>query len=203
MLSRETCDALALVSLTVVLILEMAGYSTALKVSTRVKPSLGERRRDVRSGINVCGLRKLVTVAEGGKLLGVQLLDQAEAAELALYAVEIAVMVGVTSDEAIAADAIIRLDPLDDMDGERQSRDPRFAVALVLQVELGGGCVLYAGVRSKVVDGLDKKMRLLPPIKSTNLICCRASPGSGDDQMRQAVPLASRSAGTMETRSST
>ena len=48
------------------------------------------------------------------------------------------------------------------MHRERQARDPRFAVKLVLQIELGGGCVLHDGLRAEVVDGLDEQMRLLP-----------------------------------------
>ena len=70
------------------------------------------------------------------------LLDHAEAAEFALNAVEVAVMIGVAGDEAIAADQITCLHSLDHMDGERQTRDPRFAVKLVLQIELRGRCVL-------------------------------------------------------------
>ena len=58
---------------------------------------------------------------ERGELLGVPLLDHAEAAELALDAVEVAVVVGVAGDEAVAADAVVGLDALDDVHGERQS----------------------------------------------------------------------------------
>ena len=56
-------------------------------------------------------------------------------------AVEVAVVVGVAGDEAVAADAVERLDPLDDVHRERQPRDPRPAGALVGQVERRRGRV--------------------------------------------------------------
>ena len=59
------------------------------------------------------------------ELLGVPLLDHAEAAELALVAVEVAVVVGVAGDEAVAADVVVGLDALDHVHRERQPRDPR------------------------------------------------------------------------------
>ena len=89
---------------------------------------------------------------ERGELFGVPLLDHAEAAELALLAVEVAVVVGVAGDEAVAADVVVGLDPLDHVHRERQPGDPGFAVALVLQVELGRGRVVDAGLGAEVVD---------------------------------------------------
>ena len=97
---------------------------------------------------------------ERRELLGVPLLDHAEAAELALLAVEVAVVVGVAGDEAVAADVVVGLDALDHVHRERQPGDPRFAVALVLQVELGRGRVVDARLGAEVVDGLDQQVRL-------------------------------------------
>ena len=68
--------------------------------------------------------------AERRELFGVPLLDHAEATELALVAVEVAVVVGVAGDEAVAADAVVGLDPLDHMDRERQPGDPGLAGGL-------------------------------------------------------------------------
>ena len=79
------------------------------------------------STLAACGLR---TGGECRELLGVELLDHPEAAELALVAVEVAVVVRVTGHEAIAADVIERRHALDDVDGERQPRDPRSPRAL-------------------------------------------------------------------------
>ena len=93
-----------------------------------------------------------IAVGQGGELLGVPLLDHAEAAELALLAVEVAVVVGVAGDEAVAADVVVGLDALDHVHRERQPGDPGFAVALVLQVELGRGGVVDAGFGAEVVD---------------------------------------------------
>ena len=60
----------------------------------------------------------VAAAAERGELLGVPLLHHAEAAELALDAVEVAVVIGVARDEAVAADVVVGLDPLDDVDRE-------------------------------------------------------------------------------------
>ena len=51
--------------------------------------------------------------------LGVPLLDAGEAAELALVAVEVAVMVGEARDELRPVDVVVALDALDDVDRER------------------------------------------------------------------------------------
>ena len=83
------------------------------------------------------------------QLLGVPLLDHAEAAELALVAVEVAVVIGVAGDEAVAADVVVGLDALDDVHREGQPGDPGLAVALVLQVELGRWRVLRPGSRRR------------------------------------------------------
>ncbi len=64
---------------------------------------------------------KLLACAERRKLLRVPLLHQAEAAELALIAVEVAVVVGVAGDEAVAADAVVGLDALDHVHREREA----------------------------------------------------------------------------------
>ena len=85
------------------------------------------------------GRRGQATVGgQGGQLFGVPLLDHAEAPELALDAVEVAVVVGVAGGEAVAADAVVGLDPLDHVDREGQAGDPGSA-GVVLQVEPGGG----------------------------------------------------------------
>ena len=101
-----------------------------------------------------------VAAGERRELLGVPLLHHAEAAELALLAVEVAVVVGVAGDEAVAADVVVGLDPLDHVHRERQPRDPGPAVALVLQVELGRWGVVDTGLGAEVVDGLDQQVRL-------------------------------------------
>ena len=131
----------------------------AAEVDAGVEPGLGVHRRDVRCGVDVVA-PATCAVGEGRELLGVPLLDHAEAAELALLAVEVAVVVGVAGDEAVAADVVVGLDALDHVHRERQPGDPGFAVALVLQVELGRGGVVDAGFGAEVVDGLDQQVRL-------------------------------------------
>jgi len=97
-----------------------------------MKPSAGEHGRHMRGfvDVGVCPLTPAlspVSGGEGGDLFGVALLDHAETAELALGAVEVAVMVGVAGDEAILADGIKGLDALDHVHRERQPGDPRLS----------------------------------------------------------------------------
>ena len=64
------------------------------------------------------------------ELLCVPLLNHPEAAELALPAVKVTVVVSVASDEVIPADAVIDFDALDYVDWERNSGNPGTASAL-------------------------------------------------------------------------
>ena len=131
---------------------EVVGDVLAAEVDAGVEPGLGVHRRHVRGGVDVGRRRELAARRERGELLGVPLLDHAEAAELALVAVEVAVVVGVAGDEAVAADVVVGLDALDHVHRERQPGDPGLAGALVLQVELGRGGVVDAGFGAEVVD---------------------------------------------------
>ena len=67
---------------------------------------------------------RVAVARQRGDLLGVELVDPAEAAEFALEAVVKAVMVGVAGDEAVAADLVVGLDALDHVHRKRQPRDP-------------------------------------------------------------------------------
>jgi len=78
-------------------------------------------------------------LTQGGILLRVPLLHHAEAPELPFFAVEKTMVIGVAGDKAVAADMVIGFDALHHMHRERQAGDPWLAVALVLQIELGGG----------------------------------------------------------------
>jgi hypothetical protein len=137
---------------------EVVGDVVAAEVDARVEPGFGVHRRYVRRGGDV--VCRDIAAGERRELLGVPLLDHAEAAELALLAVEVAVVVGVAGDEAIAADVVNGLDVLNHVHRERQPGDPRCTVALVLQVELGRGGVIDARLGAQVVDSLDQQMRL-------------------------------------------
>ena len=53
-------------------------------------------------------------------------------------------MIRVARDEAIAADAIVGVHSLDDVDGEGQPRDPRPSGVAIGQVERSGGRVANA-----------------------------------------------------------
>ena len=122
-----------------------------------MEPGAGEDGRDVRRCVEVRPDR-----IERFELLGVPLLHPAETPKLAFHAVEITMMVGVAGDEAVAADAIEGLDPLDHVNGERELGDPRRAGELVGEIELGGRYVMNPGFGAEVVDRFDQQVRLLP-----------------------------------------
>jgi hypothetical protein len=115
----------------------------------------------MRRGVDV-GSAWLRTCGKGRELLSVLLLDHSEAAELALDAIEVAVVILVRGNEAIAADAVERRHAFDDVHRERQPRDPRIARSLVLQVELRRGCVVDLRLGAEVVRRADEQVGLLP-----------------------------------------
>ena len=140
---------------------EEIGDMLASQIDAGMEPGLGEHRRHVGGGVHVRSCGQRAAARERGELFRVPLFHHAEATELALLAVEVAVVVGVAGDEAVAADVVVCLDALDHMHREGQPGDPRLAVALVLQVELGGRGVLDDGFGAEIVDGLDEQMRFL------------------------------------------
>lgn len=85
-----------------------------------------------------------------GPGFGVLDLDHAEAAELSLGAVEVAVAVAVALDEGVAGDVVADLDAVDDVGRERQPRLPRAAGGAVLEVVLRRGGVLDVGLAAHV-----------------------------------------------------
>ena len=133
-----------------VFVLELREDALAVEQRAGVIPGDGLDRRlverlvvgDVGAGGIACG--------EFAVVLDIHLLDAAEAAELALDAIEIAVVVGVACwTKRSAATCRDGLDSLDHMHRERQPGDPRLAGALVLQVELGRRRVLHDGFRRR------------------------------------------------------
>src|SRR5690554_2790729 len=107
----------------------------AAEVEAGVEPGTRERGGDMGGGVFVVSRGQLAGGGERSKFFGVELLNHAKAAKLALLAVEVAVVVGIASNEAVTADMVVGLDPLDDMDREGQAADPQPAVLLVLQIE--------------------------------------------------------------------
>src|SRR5262245_1142466 len=108
---------------------ELARNLVPAEVCARVEPGFGVHRRHMRFG----GTRvsREVPTGKDRELFRIPRLDHAEAPELAFGAVEVAVMVGVASDEPVAADAVVCLHSLDHMDRERQPCDPRFSITLI------------------------------------------------------------------------
>ena len=79
--------------------------------------------------------RGAVGVVRAWRSRGVDLLDEAEAAELTLAAVEVPVMVSVPGDELGAGDVVPCRHPFDHMDREGQPSGPRPAGGFVVEVE--------------------------------------------------------------------
>ena len=165
----------------------------AIDIGTRVIPGLGPNRRHVRGCVDVGGLAQVTAFAQCREFFCIPLFHHAEAAELALGAVEVPVMVGIARNETVAADAVEGCDPFNTVHRKWQASDPWFSVLFVGEIELGGGRVLHLGFGSQVVRGLDEQMRLLPAHQIDVAHGSAAAPGRGEDQTRQAVPLPSRS----------
>src|SRR5215467_16199318 len=79
------------------------------------------------------------------EFVGVPLLYHPEAAELALDAVEVTMMVFVESNELVTADVVESFYAFDNVNRERQACEPRGAVVFILQIELRRGSVPHAG----------------------------------------------------------
>src|SRR5262249_20376301 len=96
--------------------------------------------------------------------------------------------VGVASDEVITADTVVGLDALDHMHRERQPGNPGFAVALVVQVELGRWRVMHRCLGTKVVLHPDEQVWLfLHQREVTHLPASGAWQRRRPDQARGAV----------------
>src|SRR5690348_7719764 len=107
-----------------------------------MKPAARQGRwRETRLVHGVEGLRQARRI-EIGEALAVDLLDHAEAAELALVAVPIALVIAKLAGELAAGDLVDRLEPGHDLNWEGQPAAPaRLRSALVLAIEARGGRV--------------------------------------------------------------
>jgi len=90
------------------------------------------------------------------EVLGVDLFDASEAAELALDTVEIAVMIAVGAGESGFTPLVLDRDAADTMDREREPRDPGAAGSLVVEIEACRGRVFDGGGGAEVVVDLDE-----------------------------------------------
>src|SRR5258708_6045770 len=125
------CLRLAQSVLAVILVLKMARDAFAGKeVSPSMKPRLRKRGRHVE------GLVQIRRWSQRSKLFRIALLHSSESTKLAFGPIEIAMMVGITGDEAIAADDVVRFHSRDDVYWEGQSRSPRLSGSFVGKVEL-------------------------------------------------------------------
>ncbi len=111
-----------------------------------MKPGLGDHRGQVECTID---------------RFGIALLYMGKAVELALYAVEVPVPVPISGDQGGVGNQIAAFRALDNVDRERQPRDPGTALGTILQIKLGRGGILDGALRPHVVVRGDQQVRLL------------------------------------------
>src|SRR4030095_228138 len=116
-----------------------------------MKPGLRVNRGHKRCDVEIRRLRRCFVSRNAADFIGIPLLNHTEPTELAFHSVEVAVMIGVTGDEAVAANAVVRLHTLNTMDREGQACNPGFAVALVLEIELRGRRILENSLGTEIV----------------------------------------------------
>ena len=147
----------------VVLARERVLQPLALEPRAGVEPRPRAHGRHEQIAVDLArhvGEEALADAATDG--LGVPLLDVGEAPVLALDGVVVAVVVAVAGDELGLGDVVVVLDALEHVDREREPRDPRAPLGLVLQVELRRRGVGEAGLTTQAVGEARQQVRLLP-----------------------------------------
>ena len=122
-----------------------------------VKPGAGQRRRREEGRIHrleaLQAMQALRVVA--GEGFAIELLDHAEAAEFALVAVPVALVVAIFGGELAAGEFVDHLDAGDDLHRKWKPAGPaRRGPALVLDIEARGWCIFHEGTRAGVVIAL-------------------------------------------------
>ena len=136
-------------------------HAGAHGVGARVVPGLGEHRRNIGRSVDIGGIGEGAGLRQDAQFDGVELFHHAEPAELPLDAVEVAVVVGGTGHETVAADPIEGLDTHDDLDGEGEQRRPGLTGLAVGKVEGGRGRVRDPRLRAQVVEASHEQVGLL------------------------------------------
>ena len=131
-----------------------------------VEPGPGQHRRHVRGRVHVGRLRGS-TSPSAAELLGVPLLDHAEAAELALDAVEVAVVVGVAGDEPVAADPVVASRPARPPAPGTAAGSPTAGRPPGRRGRSGSTARSGRASRRRGCCAPDQQVRLPPPIRST------------------------------------
>src|SRR4029077_17097619 len=103
----------------------MAGNLSAADKDAGVVPGLRQDGRGVPRGVLVGRGGKCAAAGQAADFFGVEFLYSGKAANLAFDAAVITGMIGFSADESIAADVVVSLDAFDDVNGKRQTRDPR------------------------------------------------------------------------------
>ena len=100
------------------------------------------------------------------EIFAIPLIDACEAAEFALHAVEVTVMIGAAGLEAVAADAIAHFDARDDVNGKGQASDPGRAGGPVREIELRRRRVFERVSAPRLRRTVVSRCGLTPPTKS-------------------------------------
>ena len=145
----------------IIFVLQMARNASVGEEYSGVKPRLGQHRRHAGGRVDVVAGREVTGRRQAGDILGVELVDAAEATKFAFEPVIKSVMIGVAGDEAVAADLIVGLDALHDVNRKRQPGDPRRPRSLVGQIEFRRGRVFDPRLRAQIVLDPLEQMRLL------------------------------------------
>jgi hypothetical protein len=110
-------------------------------------------RWHVRAGFDIVTHRKCFALTRRCALLCIILFDHAKAAKLPLDAIKVAMVVGVTCHETVAADIVISLYTLDYVHEKRELGYPQFPSGLVRKVKLCRRGIVNTGFGTKVVTG--------------------------------------------------
>ncbi|MNL05681.1 hypothetical protein D3C87_1262920 [compost metagenome] len=132
---------------------------------------------------------KRAALGDGADLFGVPLIDAAETAKFALHSVEIAVVVGVAGDEAIAADVVIGFHAFDHMHRKRQPGQPGGARQFVGHVEPGRGRVPDGSFGAQVVARAHQQVGFLAAhqVDVAHRARCARGQGGRPEQTGRAV----------------
>ena len=140
----------------------MARNFSAGEKDSGVVPRLGEHRRYARRRVDVVADGERSRRHQAGDIFRIELIDAAEASKLAFEPVIKSVMIRVAADEAAAADLIVGLDALHDVDWKRQPGDPRRSRCLIRQIEFRRRCVFDARLRARMVHDAFEQVGLPP-----------------------------------------
>src|SRR5580658_6951322 len=125
-----------------------------------MEPRFSQNWRHMRRRVNIVSCGEIAARAECCKFFRIPLVHPTKSAEFSLDAVVVSVMIGITSNKAVPADAVASLHPLDYMDRKRETRNPGLPRRFIGEVKLGGRGIAHLCFRTEVVLDRHEEMRL-------------------------------------------